>query len=80
VRFPTSSSPLRRAQWTPWRWRTLHIDPIFVGAHHRFVPVTIDAGHVHLFGRPQGMSTISGGVFPGRPGLAQLQHGRRDHR
>src|SRR6266403_3782377 len=35
---------------------TLHIDPIFVGAHHlsRFVFVTIAApGIVHLFGRPQ---------------------------
>ena len=36
---------------------TLHIDPIFVGAHHlsRFVFVTIAIpGIVHLFGRPQG--------------------------
>ena len=35
---------------------TLHIDPIFVGAHHlsRFVFVTITTpGIVHLFGRPQ---------------------------
>lgn len=35
---------------------TLHIDPIFVGAHHlsRFVFVTIAIpGLVHLFGRPQ---------------------------
>jgi membrane AbrB-like protein len=35
---------------------TLHIDPIFVGAHHlsRFVYVTIATpGIVHLFGRPQ---------------------------
>jgi uncharacterized protein len=35
---------------------TLHIDPIFVGAHHlsRFVFVTISTpGIVHLFGRPQ---------------------------
>jgi membrane AbrB-like protein len=35
---------------------TLHIDPIFVGAHHlsRFVFVTIATpGIVHLFGRPQ---------------------------
>src|SRR5258708_3572370 len=35
---------------------TLHIDPIFVGAHHlsRFVFVTIaPPGIVHLFGRPQ---------------------------
>jgi membrane AbrB-like protein len=35
---------------------TLHIDPIFVGAHHisRFVFVTIAMpGIVHLFGRPQ---------------------------
>jgi uncharacterized protein len=35
---------------------TLHIDPIFVGAHHlsRFVVVTIAIpGIVHLFGRPQ---------------------------
>ena len=35
---------------------TLHIDPIFVGAHHlsRFVFVSIAApGIVHLFGRPQ---------------------------
>jgi hypothetical protein len=35
---------------------TLHIDPIFVGAHHlsRFVFITIAApGIVHLFGRPQ---------------------------
>src|ERR1700681_3812175 len=35
---------------------TLHIDPIFVGAHHlsRFVFVTIPTpGIVHLFGRPQ---------------------------
>ena len=35
---------------------TLHIDPIFVGAHHlsRFVFVTIASpGIVHLFGRPQ---------------------------
>jgi membrane AbrB-like protein len=35
---------------------TLHIDPIFVGAHHlsRFVFVTIAIpGIVHLFGRPQ---------------------------
>jgi membrane AbrB-like protein len=35
---------------------TLHIDPIFVGAHHlsRFVIVTITMpGIVHLFGRPQ---------------------------
>jgi membrane AbrB-like protein len=35
---------------------TLHIDPIFVGAHHlsRFVFVTISMpGIVHLFGRPQ---------------------------
>ena len=35
---------------------TLHIDPIFVGAHHlsRFVFVTITMpGIVHLFGRPQ---------------------------
>jgi len=35
---------------------TLHIDPIFVGAHHlsRFVFVTITIpGIVHLFGRPQ---------------------------
>jgi membrane AbrB-like protein len=35
---------------------TLHIDPIFVGAHHlsRFVFVTITTpGVVHLFGRPQ---------------------------
>jgi membrane AbrB-like protein len=35
---------------------TLHIDPIFVGAHHlsRFVFVTVATpGIVHLFGRPQ---------------------------
>ncbi len=35
---------------------TLHIDPIFVGAHHlsRFVVVSITTpGIVHLFGRPQ---------------------------
>ncbi|MDI1262534.1 MAG: AbrB family transcriptional regulator, partial [bacterium] len=35
---------------------TLHIDPIFVGAHHlsRFLFVTITTpGIVHLFGRPQ---------------------------
>ncbi|WP_426439965.1 AbrB family transcriptional regulator [Bradyrhizobium genosp. P] len=35
---------------------TLHIDPIFVGAHHlaRFVFVTISTpGIIHLFGRPQ---------------------------
>lgn len=35
---------------------TLHIDPIFVGAHHlsRFIFVTISMpGIVHLFGRPQ---------------------------
>ena len=35
---------------------TLHIDPIFVGAHHlsRFVFVSIATpGIVHLFGRPQ---------------------------
>jgi membrane AbrB-like protein len=35
---------------------TLHIDPIFVGAHHlsRFVFVTIATpGLIHLFGRPQ---------------------------
>ena len=35
---------------------TLHIDPIFVGAHHlsRFLVVTIATpGIVHLFGRPQ---------------------------
>jgi membrane AbrB-like protein len=35
---------------------TLHIDPIFVGAHHlsRFVYVTLATpGIVHLFGRPQ---------------------------
>jgi len=35
---------------------TLHIDPIFVGAHHlsRFVFVTIaPPGIIHLFGRPQ---------------------------
>jgi len=35
---------------------TLHIDPIFVGAHHlsRFVLVSITTpGIVHLFGRPQ---------------------------
>jgi len=35
---------------------TLHIDPIFVGAHHlsRFVFVSITTpGIVHLFGRPQ---------------------------
>jgi membrane AbrB-like protein len=35
---------------------TLHIDPIFVGAHHlsRFVFVTITMpGIIHLFGRPQ---------------------------
>jgi uncharacterized protein len=35
---------------------TLHVDPIFVGAHHlsRFVFVTIATpGIVHLFGRPQ---------------------------
>jgi len=35
---------------------TLHIDPIFVGAHHlsRFVFVTVATpGVVHLFGRPQ---------------------------
>jgi membrane AbrB-like protein len=35
---------------------TLHIDPIFVGAHHlsRFVFVTLSTpGIVHLFGRPQ---------------------------
>jgi len=35
---------------------TLHIDPIFVGAHHlsRFVFVTIATpGIIHLFGRPQ---------------------------
>ena len=35
---------------------TLHIDPIFVGAHHlsRFIFVTIATpGIVHLFGRPQ---------------------------
>jgi uncharacterized protein len=35
---------------------TLHIDPIFVGAHHlsRFVFITIATpGIVHLFGRPQ---------------------------
>src|SRR5258708_5043947 len=35
---------------------TLHIDPIFVGAHHlsRFVFVTITTpGIIHLFGRPQ---------------------------
>src|ERR1700694_5896811 len=38
------------------RAMTLHIDPIFVGAHHlsRFVFVTIATpGIVHLFGRPQ---------------------------
>jgi hypothetical protein len=35
---------------------TLHIDPIFVGAHHlsRFIFVTIATpGIIHLFGRPQ---------------------------
>ncbi|MGY2851487.1 membrane AbrB-like protein [Bradyrhizobium sp. USDA 4510] len=35
---------------------TLHIDPIFVGAHHlsRFLFVTISTpGIIHLFGRPQ---------------------------
>ena len=35
---------------------TLHIDPIFVGAHHlsRFLFVTLTTpGIVHLFGRPQ---------------------------
>jgi membrane AbrB-like protein len=35
---------------------TLHIDPIFVGAHHlsRFVFVSITTpGIIHLFGRPQ---------------------------
>jgi uncharacterized membrane protein AbrB (regulator of aidB expression) len=35
---------------------TLHIDPIFVGAHHlsRFVFVSIATpGIIHLFGRPQ---------------------------
>jgi len=35
---------------------TLHIDPIFVGAHHRsrFVFVTVSTpGIIHLFGRPQ---------------------------
>ena len=35
---------------------TLHIDPIFVGAHHlsRFIFVTLAIpGIVHLFGRPQ---------------------------
>ena len=35
---------------------TLHIDPIFVGAHHlsRFLFVTVATpGIVHLFGRPQ---------------------------
>ena len=35
---------------------TLHIDPIFVGAHHlsRFVFVAIATpGIIHLFGRPQ---------------------------
>jgi uncharacterized protein len=35
---------------------TLHIDPVFVGAHHlsRFVFVTITTpGIIHLFGRPQ---------------------------
>ena len=35
---------------------TLHIDPIFVGAHRlsRFVFITIATpGIVHLFGRPQ---------------------------
>ena len=35
---------------------TLHIDPVFVGAHHlsRFVVVTIATpGIIHLFGRPQ---------------------------
>jgi membrane AbrB-like protein len=46
---------------------TLHIDPIFVGAHHlsRFVFVTITTpGIVHLFGRPQTMSTISRAWMP----------------
>jgi uncharacterized membrane protein AbrB (regulator of aidB expression) len=35
---------------------TLHIDPIFVGAHHlaRFIFVSVATpGIVHLFGRPQ---------------------------
>ena len=35
---------------------TLHIDPVFVGAHHlsRFLFVTLATpGIVHLFGRPQ---------------------------
>ena len=35
---------------------TLHIDPVFVGAHHlsRFVVVSVATpGIVHLFGRPQ---------------------------
>ena len=35
---------------------TLHIDPIFVGAHHlsRFLFVSITTpGIIHLFGRPQ---------------------------
>ena len=35
---------------------TLHIDPVFVGAHHlsRFVFVSVATpGIVHLFGRPQ---------------------------
>jgi uncharacterized membrane protein AbrB (regulator of aidB expression) len=35
---------------------TMHIDPIFVGAHHlsRFLFVTLATpGIVHLFGRPQ---------------------------
>ena len=35
---------------------TLHIDPIFVGAHHlsRFIFVSIASpGIIHLFGRPQ---------------------------
>ncbi len=35
---------------------TLHIDPVFVGAHHlsRFVVVLDrDPGIIHLFGQPQ---------------------------
>jgi membrane AbrB-like protein len=57
---------------------TLHIDPIFVGAHHlsRFVFVTIATpGIVHLFGRPQE------GLAPRCPGHAPRRnrgHQQRD--
>jgi len=63
VRFADVIVAFAPVRWTPcWRWRlTLHIDPIFVGAHH-LSPLRVrhitTPGIVHRSDARRKMSTI----------------------